>query len=224
MARSQGSGAAPYAHEPGLFGGGAGAGASISRRVLALTRPPFLLAAGALALALAAPDPAQAAEKQPSNTGSTLVTVEADKGNLSFEVPTVIPFAAAADGSLTGPSPDATRITNRSAFGIHVVRAAVAQEKPWALVKDAKGSEKPDSIAFAVGPEGTQAFSASEAGGEGTDLSAHAGYDMAASGSEGDSIALATSGSVSRITTPLAQAAKVGTITWTVEAGRHAGA
>ena len=71
----------------------------------------------ALALAMgAAPTPAMAAGR----VGTTKVMVRTEIDNVEFKVPTVIPFVAKADGTLQGPSEDATTIDNHSAYGIHV--------------------------------------------------------------------------------------------------------
>ena len=74
------------------------------------------------------------------NKGSTEVTVVASNENLAFRVPTIIPFSAAADGVLTGPSPSAALIENLSVFSIHVVNMEVATDAPWTLMDSAQGS------------------------------------------------------------------------------------
>ena len=68
-----------------------------SRRTVAT-----IVLAGALAAGCAMPAAALADD---ASQGKTQVTVVADPGQtLKFEVPTVIPFAASADGVLVGPS------------------------------------------------------------------------------------------------------------------------
>ena len=79
-----------------------------------------LVVGAGLALAMgAAPTPAMAAGR----VGTTKVMVRTEIDNVEFKVPTVIPFVAKADGTLQGPSEDATTIDNHSAYGIHVRRA-----------------------------------------------------------------------------------------------------
>lgn len=76
----------------------------------------------ALALAMgAAPTPAMAAGR----VGTTKVMVRTEIDNVEFKVPTVIPFVAKADGTLQGPSEDATTIDNHSAYGIHVTNMKI---------------------------------------------------------------------------------------------------
>ena len=73
------------------------------------------LAVGAgltLALAMGAAPTAAMAEVR---AGTTDVTVKADISNVSFKAPTVIPFAAKADGTLVGPSDKTITIDNLSA-------------------------------------------------------------------------------------------------------------
>lgn len=155
------------------------------------------------------------------NTGTTEVTVRASNENLKFRVPTIIPFSAAADGKLTGPSAQATQIENLSVFGIHVINMAVKQETPWTLVADAAKSQKENSIDFQVGPSGKleDAYGASK--GSGIDLSAKSDWNLTYAGSEGDGIPLSTTGDIAKSTGDIYHAAdKVATITWTLEAGQ----
>lgn len=166
-------------------------------------------------IALAA-TPALASE----NKGSTEVTVVASNDNLAFRVPTIIPFSAAADGVLTGPTPSATLIENLSVFSIHVVNMEVATDKPWTLMDSAQGSMVDNSIDYQVGPAGDlkDAFAASAEGG--MDLSHDAAYNMGYDGSDTCKLPLETTGDIARSTGDIYhEASKVGTITWTLEAG-----
>ena len=88
------------------------------------------------------------------NTGTTDVTIEVEKDaqgkqdQLAFEVPTVIPFAAKANGELIGPSKDATKIVNNSVFPIHVTGMAVSATDGWNLVDDASKASKDNALSF----------------------------------------------------------------------------
>ncbi len=112
------------------------------------------LAVGAgLALALAmgaAPTPAMAAGR----VGTTKVMVRTEIDNVEFKVPTVIPFVAKADGTLQGPSEDATTIDNHSAYGIHVTNMKIDAMNTWTIAADAKAGTAQNSIDFKVGPDG----------------------------------------------------------------------
>ena len=90
----------------------------------------------ALALAMgAAPTPAMAAGR----VGTTKVMVRTEIDNVEFKVPTVIPFVAKADGTLQGPSEDATTIDNHSAYGIHVTNMKIDAMNTWTI---AGGADK----------------------------------------------------------------------------------
>ena len=89
----------------------------------------------ALALAMgASPTPAMAAGR----VGSTKVMVRTEIDNIEFKAPTVIPFVAQADGTLQGPSEDATTIDNLSAYGIHVTNMKIDAMNTWTIAADAK--------------------------------------------------------------------------------------
>ena len=63
-----------------------------------------------------------------ANAGTTQVTVEADPSSvIEYDVPTELPFYVAADGTLTGPTPSACQIVNKSVFGIHVTEVSVTK-------------------------------------------------------------------------------------------------
>ena len=105
----------------------------------------------ALALAMsAAPTPAMAAGR----VGTTKVMVRTEIDNVEFKVPTVIPFVAKADGTLQGPSEDATTIDNHSAYGIHVTNMKIDAMNTWTIAADAKAGTAQNSINFKVGPDG----------------------------------------------------------------------
>ena len=179
-------------------------------------------AAAACGLALVAcalaPAAALAAETNTGNTGSTEVTVTAERDpatgadQLAFEVPTKIAFAAKADGTLVGPSAEATRIRNLSVFGIHVTDIAVSAADGWTLADDAASSAADNSISFTL--NGVRAAASA-------DVSADAAWDMAYAGSAdpSDSVAVATAGKVSRVTKDLSTEQRAATVTWTLAAG-----
>lgn len=150
------------------------------------------------------------------NTGTTEVTVEAQKdaqGNdqLAFEVPTVIPFAAKADGTLVGPSASETRIVNKSVFPIHVTGMSTsAKGTGWSLVADASKSASENSLSFEL--NGVSAATPA-------DLSKDADWNMGYAGSGTDSVAIASTGKVSHVTKDLSSAQKAATVTWTLAAG-----
>lgn len=150
------------------------------------------------------------------NTGTTEVTVEAQKDaqgkdQLAFEVPTVIPFAAKADGTLVGPSADETKIVNLSVFPIHVTGMSTSAEGTgWSLVADASKSASENSLSFEL--NGVSAATAA-------DLSADKSWDMGYAGSGTDSVAIASTGKVSHVTKDLSEARKAATVTWTLAAG-----
>lgn len=173
------------------------------------------------AAAVASAAPSVPAYADPAtNQGTTRVTVRADNSNLMFRVPTLIPFSAAADGVLTGPSADATTIENLSVFPIHVVNMQVEKDIVWELTDNASASSAENSVDFQIGPEGSliDAYAASQP--DGTDLSRSSLYDMGYHGSGRDTIPLQTTGDVAKVSHDIYyEAYRVATIVWTLEAG-----
>lgn len=170
----------------------------------------------ACGLALATTALAPAAAFAAGNTGTTEVTIEAQKdaqGNdqLAFEVPTKIPFAASADGTLIAPKPDKIKIVNKSVFPIHVTKMSTSAEGTgWNLVADASKSASENSLSFEL--NGVSAATPA-------DLSAKAAWSMGYAGSGKDSVAITSTGKVSHVTKDLSSAQKAATITWTLAAG-----
>ena len=149
------------------------------------------------------------------NTGTTDVTVQVQKDQgvdqLAFEVPTVIPFAAKADGTLVGPSASETRIVNKSVFPIHVTGMSTsAKGTGWSLVADASKSASENSLSFEL--NSVSAFKPAN-------LSADKSWNMGYAGSGNDSVAIASTGKVSHVTKDLSSAQKAATVTWTLAAG-----
>ena len=179
----------------------------------------------ALALAMsAAPTPALAEGR----VGTTDVTIKTEIDNIKFAAPTVIPFVASADGTLQGPSEDATTIDNLSAYGIHVTNMKVTAKNDWTIVADAKTGSAQNSIDFKVGPDKAEKDASSATQTTGLDLSKDASFDMKYQGiADGtDKIKLNVSGHVARVTRDIYHATgtgdQVASITWTVEPGAHA--
>ncbi len=98
-----------------------------------------------------------------------MVRTEID--NVEFKVPTVIPFVAKADGTLQGPSEDATTIDNHSAYGIHVTNMKIDAMNTWTIAADAKAGTAQNSIDFKVGPDGALQNASAAMQGTGLDLS-----------------------------------------------------
>lgn len=91
-------------------------------RNLSGTRALVVGAGLALALAMGAAPTTALAE---GRVGTTDVTIRTEIDNIKFAAPTVIPFVAKADGTLQGPSENATTIDNLSAYGIHVTNMKI---------------------------------------------------------------------------------------------------
>lgn len=178
-----------------------------------------------LALAMGAAPTAAMAEVR---VGTTDVTVKADISNVSFKAPTVIPFAAQADGTLVGPSDKTITIDNLSAYGIHVTNMKVTAKNDWTIVADAKTGSAQNSIDFKVGPDKAEKDASSATQTTGLDLSKDVSFDMKYKGiADGtDKIKLNMSGHVARVTRDIYHAGgtgdQVASITWTVEPGAHA--
>lgn len=185
---------------------------------LALRRLTVTAAAGATLAALS-PIPAIAAE---GNTGNTKVTVQADDSNLRFKVPTVIPFVAASDGTLTGPTADATRIENLSAYGLKVTNVKVTSNNGWNHTEDISAAD--DSIDWSLGPTGAPVRAAAAATDDGIDItSPQWNMTYQSDAVETDDIKLETSGTVGRVATDISSPVHIGTVTFTLAPGAHAG-
>lgn len=157
------------------------------------------------------------------NEGTTEVTVKAAEGNIVFEVPTVIPFAAGGDGTLIAPENQYLQIKNKSIFDIHVTNMKVTQEEPWTIVDDAIGSQEPNAIDFQIGPDKDKKDASSAAQINGTNLANNANWDMGYLGSGNETLQLSASGHIADVTEDLSAegGSKVATITWTIAAGQH---
>lgn len=169
-----------------------------------------------LVVAAAAATPALAFADGATASQSTEVTVQSatpDPGgdNLSFSVPTQIPFVAKADGTMLAPSADTLKIQNRSVFPIHVVNMAVTEQSPFKLVADVAASSDANAFQFMV--NGLQADAS-------VDTSANTAWNMGYADSANNKISLdITDAKIARVTTDITTPQKAATITWTVASG-----
>ena len=92
------------------------------------TRVGALAVSLVVAAAVAAPTLAFANSTTSQSTDVTVQSVTpSTSDNLSFSVPTQIPFVAKADGTMLSASAENLKIQNKSVFPIHVVNMAVAE-------------------------------------------------------------------------------------------------
>lgn len=169
-----------------------------------------------LVMATAIATPALAFADGPSqSTEVTIQSVTPGPGgdNLTFSVPTQIPFVAKSDGTMQAPSADTLKIQNLSVFPIHVVNMTVTEQSPFKLVADvAKGT---DANAFQFKVNGLQAAAR-------VDTSANAAWNMGYANSANDNDAILlniTDAKIARVTTNITTPQKAATITWTVASG-----
>ena len=148
---------------------------------------------------------------------STEVTIQSvtpgpgPDGNLSFKVPTRIPFVAKADGTMLAPSADTLKIQNLSVFPTHVVNMAVTEQSPFKLVSDVEKSTDANVFQFTV--NGLQAAAS-------VDTSINTAWNMGYAGSANNTISLnITDAKIARVTTDITTPQKAATITWTVASG-----
>lgn len=166
-----------------------------------------------VAAAIATPALAFADGTTSQSTDVTIQYVTPDLGgdNLSFSVPTKIPFVAKADGTMLSASVENLQIQNKSVFPIHVVNMAVAEQSPFKLVANvATGT---DANAFQFRVNGLQAVAS-------VDTRDDVAWNMGYAGSETDTISLdITDAKIARVTTDITTPQKAATITWTVASG-----
>lgn len=169
-----------------------------------------------LVMATAIATPALAFADGTTSTKSTEVTIqyvtpEPGGDNLSFSVPTQIPFVAKADGTMLVASADNLKIQNLSVFPIHVVNMAVAEQSPFKLVTNV--AEGNDANAFQFKVNGLQAAASA-------DTRDDVAWNMGYAGSKTDAISLnITDAKIARVTTDITKSQKAATITWTVASG-----
>lgn len=168
-----------------------------------------------MATAIATPALAFADGTTSQSTDVTIqsVTPAPDGDNLSFSVPTQIPFVAKADGTMLAPSAETLKIQNKSVFPIHVVNMAVTAESPFKLVKDVKEGTDANVFQFTVNGLQADAFA---------DTSTNTAWNMGYAGSANDNDAILlniTDAKIARVTTNITTPQKAATITWTVASG-----
>ena len=139
---------------------------------------------------------------------------------IEYDVPTELPFYVAADGTLTGPTPSACQIVNKSVFGIHVTEVSVTKADGWNLATSAQSGSMINSIDFQFGPKKQiDAFAAMEI----VDVSNDASFNMGYKGSGKEAVSIDSSGDVARLTHDITKPIPVATISWTVAAGSASG-
>lgn len=169
-----------------------------------------------LVVAAAIATPALAFADGTTSTKSTEVTIkyvtpEPGGDNLSFSVPTQIPFVAKADGTMLSASVENLQIQNKSVFPIHVENMAVAEQSPFKLVADVATGTDANAFQFRVNGLQAAAF---------VDTHDDVAWNMGYAGSETDAISLnITDAKIARVTTDITRPQKAATITWTVASG-----
>ena len=177
------------------------------------TRVGALAVSLVMATAIATPDFAFADGTSAQSTDVTIQSVTPEPGgdDLSFSVPTQIPFVAKADGTMLAPSADALQIQNKSVFPIHVVNMAVAEQSPFKLVADVTVGTDANAFQFMV--NGLQAAAS-------VDTSNLPAWNMGYANSANDKISLdIANAKIARVTTDISTAQKAATVTWTVASG-----
>ena len=177
------------------------------------TRVGALAVSLVMATAIATPAIAFADGTSAQSTDVTIQSVTPEPGgdDLSFSVPTQIPFIAKADGTMLAPSADALQIQNKSVFPIHVVNMAVTEQSPFKLVADVTMGTDANAFQFMV--NGLQAATS-------VDTSANTAWNMGYAGSSNDKISLdITNAKIARVTADISTAQKAATVTWTVASG-----
>mgnify|MGYP006928640518 FL=1 len=177
------------------------------------TRVGALAVSFVMATAIATPAFAFADGTSAQSTEVTIQSVTPEPGgdDLSFSVPTQIPFVAKADGTMLAPSADALQIQNKSVFPIHVVNMAVAEQSPFKLVADVTVGTDANAFQFMV--NGLQAAAS-------VDTSNLPAWNMGYANSANDKISLdIANAKIARVTTDISTAQKAATVTWTVASG-----
>lgn len=177
------------------------------------TRVSALALSLVVAAAAATPALAFADGTASQSTEVTIQYVTPDPGgdNLSFSVPTKIPFVAKADGTMLVASAENLQIQNKSVFPIHVVKMAVAEQPPFKLVADVNTGTDANAFQFTV--NGLQADAS-------VDTSVNAAWNMGYANSANDKISLnITDAKIARVTTDITTPKQAATIIWTVASG-----
>ncbi|WP_417301581.1 hypothetical protein [Ellagibacter isourolithinifaciens] len=166
-----------------------------------------------MATAIATPALAFADGTTSQSTDVTIQSVTPEPGgdNLSFSVPTQIPFVAKADGTMLVASAENLQIKNKSVFPIHVVSMTVTEQSPFKLVADVTTGTDANAFQFTI--NGTKAAPS-------VNTSNNVAWSMGHAGSETDTIPLViTDAKIAHVTTDITTPQKAATITWTVASG-----
>ena len=188
-------------------------------------------AACGLALAASAFAPAVAMADQSTNVNpnKTDVVIKAEGGDLVnpepsepggtvkpdqliFTVPQKIEFGVDKAGKLIAPSQDSVKITNNSAFDIHVSAINLEMGNGWTLKNDAGADAQNNVLDLSLNG---QELALQNNG----DLSAM-NLAMGFNGSNDNSKSLNFSGSVEKVTKDLSKGEAAATITWTIATGK----
>lgn len=180
------------------------------------------LAASAFAPAVAMADPSTN-----TNPNKTDIVIKAESGNLVnpepgpggtvdpdqliFTVPQQISFGVDKAGKLIAPSKDSVKITNNSAFDIHVSAIELTMGNGWTL-KNGAGAEAKNLLDLSLNGQEL----ALQNNGDLSAMSLGMGY----SGSGSNSANLNFSGSVEKVTKDLSNGEAAATITWTIATGK----
>lgn len=139
--------------------------------------------------------------------------------NLAFTVPASISFVASTDGALTGPSPSAARIENRSAYAIHVSSLDVDPAEKWSIVDDVSTSTNENAVDLQIGPRGDMLNIADYLSKKAVGTAS--AWNMESVGTaDRNSVPLETSGAIGNVAADIASDQTIGAITWYVTAGR----
>lgn len=177
------------------------------------TRVGALAVSLVVAAAVATPTLAFAAGATSQSTKVTIQSVNPSPSgdNLSFSVPTQIPFVAKADGTMLSASKESLKIQNKSVFPIHVVNMAVAEQSPFKLVANVTTGTETNAFQFTINGRNAAAS---------VDTSADKAWNMGYAGSETDTISLETTDAkIARVNTDISTPQKAAAITWTVASG-----
>ena len=141
-------------------------------------------------------------------------------GTTKFRVPTVIPFVAASDGTLTGPSATTTRIENLSVFGLKVTNVKVTPANGWSHADNVNAAD--DSIRWSLGPKGAEVSATKANTTNGLQIaSPHWNMTYHSDTTHTDDIQLTTAGNVGRVAQDISIAKQIGSVTFTLAPGAH---
>ena len=178
----------------------------------------LMMGAAAPAFALSPSTTAGSLSDGSGNTASTAVYLQADTDKLIVKAPTKINMIVQADGTLTGPSAAATQLENGSTFGVHVKNIKATAKNSFALEQTAKAN---DSVSLNITPGAGTAVNAANCLNTGLNVTT-SDWNLNKKGTAGNTIDLATGGTLSNITKDLAANQQFAQIDWTFAAGQIA--